>query len=142
MKFFLSRSRDTSLVLVLLVAAACGGSSTPYTPPSTPATTVNSGPTPTPPPVASGCALGYGSGHFTCQGDTPGLLPQVDTAINKLVAIGRLINPSEMLMTSSVRDRGLRNSSRFEDRGHVGVDDRRQVQGDQLRHDESADHGE
>jgi hypothetical protein len=85
MKFFLSRSRNTSLVLVLLVAAACGGSSSPSTPPSTPATTVNPGPTPTPPPAAGGCSLGYGSGHFTCQGDNPGLLPQVDTAINKLV---------------------------------------------------------
>ena len=85
MKFFFSRSRTTSLVLVLLVAAACGGGSSPYTPPSTPATTVNPGPTPTPPPVAGGCALGYGSGRFTCQGDSPGLLPQIDTAINKLV---------------------------------------------------------
>ena len=85
MKFFLSRSRTTSLLFVLLVAAACGGGSSPSTPPTTPATTVNPGPTPTPPPVAAGCPLGYGSGHFTCQGDSPGLLPQVGAAIDKLV---------------------------------------------------------
>ncbi len=85
MNFFLSRSRTAGLALVLLFAVACGGGSSPATPPSTPATTVNPGPTPTPPPVAAGCPLGYGSGRFTCQGDTPGLLPQVDSAIDKLV---------------------------------------------------------
>lgn len=84
MNFFLLRSRITGLALVLLFAAACGGSS-PSTPPSTPATTVNPGPTPTPPPVATSCPLGYGSGRFTCQGDSPGLLPQVNSAIDKLV---------------------------------------------------------
>lgn len=85
MDSFISRSRTTSLALALLLAVACGGGSSPSTPPSTPATTVNPGPTPTPPPAASGCALGYGSGRFTCQGDSPGLLPQLDIAIDKLV---------------------------------------------------------
>ena len=85
MSFFLSRSRPTSLGLVLLFAAGCGGGSSPSTPPSTPATTVNPGPTPTPPPVAAGGPLGYGSGRFTSQGDSPGLLPQIDLAIDTLV---------------------------------------------------------
>lgn len=85
MKFFLSQSRITSLGLVLLFSVACGGGSSPSTPPTTPATTVNPGPTPTPPPPASGCALGYGSGSYRCVGDTPGLLPQLDLAIDTLV---------------------------------------------------------
>jgi hypothetical protein len=85
MNFFLSRSRPTGLALVVLFAAACGGGPSPSTPPSTPATTVTTGPTPTPPPVAAGCPLGYGSGKFTCQGDIPGLLPQLNSAIDKLV---------------------------------------------------------
>jgi hypothetical protein len=80
--------RPASVAFVLLFAMACGGGSKPATttPGTTPPTTVASGPTPTPPPAASGCPLGYGSGRFTCQGDVPGLLPQVDAAIDKLVA--------------------------------------------------------
>jgi hypothetical protein len=79
--------RSAGVTFVLLFATACGGGSSPATTPgTTPPTTVASGPTPTPPPVASGCPLGYGSGRFTCQGDVPGLLPQLDAAIDKLVA--------------------------------------------------------
>ena len=79
--FFLRR---TGTVLVLLVAVACS-SGNPATPPTTtPSTTVPAGPTP--PVGAPGCPLGYGSGRFRCQGDIPGLLPQLDAAINKLIA--------------------------------------------------------
>lgn len=86
MHFFLSRSRTTSIALVLLFAVACGGGSSPSTPPTTPPpTTVNPGPTPTPPPVSTTCALGYGSGSYRCVGDTPGLMPQLESAVDKLV---------------------------------------------------------
>src|SRR6266496_1926988 len=79
--FFLRR---TGTVLVLLVAVACS-SGNPATPPTTtPSTTVPAGPTP--PVGAPGCPLGYGSGKFNCYGSTADLLPQVDAAINKLIA--------------------------------------------------------
>jgi hypothetical protein len=85
MNLFL-RSRCTSIAIVLFFAMACGGGSSPATPPSTPATTVNPGPTPTPPPTGvKDCPLGYGSSNYTCQGDTPGLLPQLGLAIDSLV---------------------------------------------------------
>ena len=76
--------RRAGTVLVLIAALACssGNSTTPVTP----TTTLPAGPSPTPPPVAPGCPLGFGSGKFSCQGDVPGLLPQLDAAINKLIA--------------------------------------------------------
>src|SRR6266568_6503324 len=76
--------RRAGTVLFLIAALACGSGNS--TTPVTPTTTLPAGPSPTPPPVAPGCPLGYGSGKFTCQGDVPGLLPQVDAAINKLIA--------------------------------------------------------
>jgi len=76
--------RRGGLIVVLLLVVACS-SGNPTTPPTaSPPTTVATGPTP--PTGAPGCPLGYGSGRFTCQGDVPGLLPQLDAAINKLVA--------------------------------------------------------
>jgi hypothetical protein len=78
-----SIGRHGAFALALLLAVACSGN--PSTPPTTtPTTTVATGPTP--PTGAPGCPLGYGSGKFTCQGDVPGLLPQLDAAINKLIA--------------------------------------------------------
>src|SRR5581483_8109081 len=51
-------------------------------------------------------------------------------AISSDVAIGRLMNPSEIFMNvrqaSGLRSGDLRNLARLEQRGHVGVDDRRQ----------------
>lgn len=76
------RRAGTVLVLVAALACSSGNSATPPT--TTPTTTVASGPTP--PVGAPGCPLGYGSGKFTCQGDIPGLLPQLDSAINQLIA--------------------------------------------------------
>jgi hypothetical protein len=83
--FFSSSRRlaPLALTLALVGTVACSSSSTPTTPPvTTPPTTA--APTPTP-PVAAGCPLGYGSGRYTCQGDTAGLLPNLDIAIDKLV---------------------------------------------------------
>jgi hypothetical protein len=80
--------RQATVAFVLLFAVACGGGSSPATPPTTsPSTTVTPGTVPTPPPAtASGCPLGYGSGRFTCQGDEAGLLPRLEEAIEKTVA--------------------------------------------------------
>jgi hypothetical protein len=79
-----SSFRRAGTVLALLAALACGSGNSATPPTTSPTTTVASGPTP--PVGAPGCALGYGSGRFTCQGDIPGLLPQLDAAINKLIA--------------------------------------------------------
>jgi hypothetical protein len=86
MKFFLKRSRTTSVAFSLLSAVACGGGSSPVTPPpiTIPPTTVIPGPTPTP-PVTTSCPLGFGSGSYRCVGDSPGLMPQLQNAVDKLV---------------------------------------------------------
>jgi hypothetical protein len=71
--------------LGLLVAVACSSGTNPTSvPSSTPSTTL--APAPAPTPAATSCPLGYGSGHFTCQGDIPGLLGQLETAIDTLAA--------------------------------------------------------
>lgn len=72
------------LVLVLLFTVACSGPSPTMPPTGTTTTTVPAGPLPTP-PIVAGCPLGYGSGRFTCQGDIPGLVPDLQAAIDKLV---------------------------------------------------------
>jgi hypothetical protein len=75
--------RRPAVVFTLLLSVACGGGSkSPSSPVPTPVPTTTPNPAPTP---VAGCPLGLGSGRFTCQGDTPGLLPRVDAAINKLV---------------------------------------------------------
>jgi hypothetical protein len=75
--------RRPAVALTLVLSAACGGGShSPSAPVPTPIPTTTPNPAPTP---VAGCPLGLGSGRFTCQGDTPGLLPRVDAAINKLV---------------------------------------------------------
>src|SRR5476649_2561217 len=80
-------------------------------------------------------------------------------AMSRLVAIGRLINPSEIFtgtLGSQISDFRLQTSdfvlssryrlcdrapnlARLEQAGHVGVDDRRQIQRDELRDDQAAD---
>jgi len=76
--------RPSAVALALLIAVACSSGSSPTTPPTTsPTTTVAPGPTPT--PGIAGCPQGYGSARFTCQGDWPSLLPNIDVAIDKLV---------------------------------------------------------
>lgn len=77
--------RPAAVVLIAVFAVACGGGgSTPSAPVPTPVPTATPNPAPT--PVQGGsCPLGLGSGRYTCQGDTPGLLPRVDAAIDKLV---------------------------------------------------------
>lgn len=77
--------RSATIALIVVFAMSCGGgsNSTPTTP--IPGPTVAPAPTPTAPVQASGCPLGLGSGRFTCQGDSPGLLPRLDAAIDKLV---------------------------------------------------------
>jgi hypothetical protein len=73
------------LALGLLVAVGCSSGTNPTSvPSSTPSTTL--APAPAPTPAASSCPLGYGNGHFTCQGDIPGLLGQLETAVDALVA--------------------------------------------------------
>src|SRR3954465_127920 len=66
-------------------------------------------------------------------------------AISRLVAIGRRMKPSEMFIAISGR-RGLcatgGNPPRGEHRRHIGVNHRRQIQRDQLRHQQAADNGE
>jgi hypothetical protein len=76
------RPAAVALTLVLAVACGGGGSQSPVGPVPTPSATPTPNPAPT--PVGS-CPLGLGSGRFTCQGDTPGLLPRLDAAIDKLV---------------------------------------------------------
>jgi hypothetical protein len=73
--------RPAAVALTLMLAVACGGNS-PVAPVPTP--TATNSPNPAPTPVGS-CPLGLGSGRFTCQGDTPGLWPRVEAAIDKLV---------------------------------------------------------
>src|SRR4030095_12086087 len=69
-------------------------------------------------------------------------------AINRLVAIGRRMNPSEIFMIGASRRRagGARRSRRYSSRLHeapeVGIDDRRQIQRDELRNEQPADDGE
>jgi hypothetical protein len=75
--------RRPAVALMLALTVACGGGGkTPSAPVPTPSAT--SSPNPAPTPVGT-CPLGLGSGRFTCQGDTPGLLPRVNEAIDKLV---------------------------------------------------------
>src|SRR4030095_639886 len=60
-------------------------------------------------------------------------------AISRLVAMGRRMNPSEIFMVGASCRRGIgrrcawRDSSRLHEATEVGVHDRRQVQGDELR---------
>ena len=76
--------RPAAVALTLVLAAACGGgSNSPVAPVPTP--TATGSPNPAPTPVQGSCPLGLGSGKFTCQGDTPGLWPRVEAAIDKLV---------------------------------------------------------
>src|SRR6187549_168499 len=69
-------------------------------------------------------------------------------AINRLVAIGRRMNPSEIFMIGASRRRGIgrrrgrRYSSRLHEAPEVGIDDRRQIQRDELRNEQAADDGE
>ncbi len=76
--------RPIGLAVGLLVAVACSSGTSPSSVPTpTPSTTL--APAPGPTPAASSCPLGYGSGKFTCQGDIPGLLDRLETAIDTLV---------------------------------------------------------
>src|SRR6516164_7649848 len=60
-------------------------------------------------------------------------------AISKLVAMGRLMKPSEMFITLAAHCGGhVRNLARLEDGGHIRVDHWRQVQCDQLRDHQAA----
>src|SRR5262245_22079220 len=77
------RPAAVASTLVLAVACGGGGSQSPVGPVPTPSATASPNPAPT--PVQGSCRLGMGSGRFTCQGDTPGLLPRLDAAIDKLV---------------------------------------------------------
>jgi hypothetical protein len=74
-----------AFALGLLVAVACSSGTSPTSVPS-PSPSATLTPAPAPTPAASSCPLGYGSGRFTCQGDVPGLLGQLQTAIDTLVA--------------------------------------------------------
>jgi hypothetical protein len=78
--------RPIGLALGLLIAVACSSgtnpTAVPSTSPSTSPTTL--APAPGSTPAATSCPLGYGTGKFSCQGDIPGLLPQLQNAIDKL----------------------------------------------------------
>ncbi len=69
-------------------------------------------------------------------------------AIRRLVAIGRLMNPSEMFTNAPLyavtgfASAARRDLARPEHLRHVGVDDGREVEREHLREDESADHRE
>ncbi len=78
------RPAAVALTLVLAVGCGGGGASSPTTPQPTPIATATPNPAPTP-VQAKSCPLGLGSGRYSCQGDVPGLLPQVEAAIDKLV---------------------------------------------------------
>lgn len=75
--------------LVLAVALACGGGSsptTPATPSSTASATTTVPPTPTTVLPQGSCPLGMGDISASCQRTSAALLPAVDAAINKLAA--------------------------------------------------------
>ncbi|HXB56454.1 MAG TPA: hypothetical protein VN461_16900 [Vicinamibacteria bacterium] len=73
------------IVVALVLAGACSSGTSPSTIPQ-PSPSATLSPAPAPTPTAASCPLGYGTGHFTCQGDpAPGLVGSVDGAIDKLV---------------------------------------------------------
>ncbi len=78
--------RRAVLAVTLVFTVACGGGSSPVSPVPTPGASATPTPNPAPTPVLTSCPLGLGTGRFTCQGDVPGLLPQLDAAIDKLVS--------------------------------------------------------
>jgi hypothetical protein len=75
--------RPSVAVLCLLTITSCGGGNSSHTPTTVPTPVPTATPVPAPTPVA-GCKLGLGSGKFTCQGDVPSLLPDLDKAIDQL----------------------------------------------------------
>src|SRR5262245_59594485 len=77
------RVAAVALAVPLAVSRRGGGGPPPVGPLPTPNPTT--GPNPAPTPVQGSRPLGMGSGRFTCQGDTPGLWPRVESAIDNLV---------------------------------------------------------
>jgi hypothetical protein len=83
-----SRSAAALVLCSLVLGIACGGGSpSPGTPssPAPPTTTLAPAPAPTPIPGTT-CHLGYGVANENCSRDTASFLPDVEAAIDKLVA--------------------------------------------------------
>jgi hypothetical protein len=82
-----SRTSAALVLWSLVFGIACGGGKSPGTPssPAPPPTTLAPAPAPTPIP-ASTCHLGYGVANENCSRDTASFQPDIEAAIDALVA--------------------------------------------------------